>query len=529
MTSVRRAEVCVIGCGPAGAIVASELARAGRSVVVLEQGPHYSKQDQERVSRASDEGASINDGVDARLLVNPTSPPGPDGQPSYDYGRAVGVGGASLHWAGHAPRPIADDLAVRRRFGYSRDWPMAWADLEPWLLAAEGELGVAGADDDPYATPRSGPFPMPAHAPSFFDRAIFAPACARIGLRVHTRPVAIASLPTPERPACRACGVCKSCPSGARYSADLIHVPRMLATGRVELMSGHHVRRLESRGDRVEVAHAVRLADGEALIVQASTFVCALGGVETPRLLLLSGLGNEGGQVGRGFSDHRVIPFTMLLGRPTGARLGFATMACDHHRVHVDRREHGTFGLWLWPCWPDVEVLVARAVASDMADVGGLRANLRASAGGFATLELDGIGRLELDARKTDAFGDAVARVDLPATARDQETVARCRGALHAIGGALDARDVSGDWPLWWGSHPSGACAMAETPDGASAIGPCGSSARTISTSSVAPSSLIRARRIPRSRSRRSRCGSRRTSLRMRSRGDACSRAPRAA
>src|SRR5574337_1312244 len=39
------AEVCVIGSGAGGAVVAKELAEAGRDVVVLEQGGHYTKDD----------------------------------------------------------------------------------------------------------------------------------------------------------------------------------------------------------------------------------------------------------------------------------------------------------------------------------------------------------------------------------------------------------------------------------------------------------------------------------------------------
>ena len=40
-----KAEVCVIGSGAGGAVVAKELAEAGRDVVVLEQGGHYTKDD----------------------------------------------------------------------------------------------------------------------------------------------------------------------------------------------------------------------------------------------------------------------------------------------------------------------------------------------------------------------------------------------------------------------------------------------------------------------------------------------------
>src|SRR6185503_16539348 len=40
-----KCEVCVIGSGAGGAVVAKELAEAGRDGVVLEQGGHYTKED----------------------------------------------------------------------------------------------------------------------------------------------------------------------------------------------------------------------------------------------------------------------------------------------------------------------------------------------------------------------------------------------------------------------------------------------------------------------------------------------------
>src|SRR5215470_5909669 len=40
-----RAEVCVIGSGAGGAVVAKELAEAGRDVVLLEQGGYHTKED----------------------------------------------------------------------------------------------------------------------------------------------------------------------------------------------------------------------------------------------------------------------------------------------------------------------------------------------------------------------------------------------------------------------------------------------------------------------------------------------------
>jgi choline dehydrogenase-like flavoprotein len=40
---VLRPDVCIVGSGPGGAMVASRLAAAGASVIILEEGGHHTK------------------------------------------------------------------------------------------------------------------------------------------------------------------------------------------------------------------------------------------------------------------------------------------------------------------------------------------------------------------------------------------------------------------------------------------------------------------------------------------------------
>src|SRR5262249_2369058 len=43
------------------------------------------------------------------------------------------------------------------------DWPFPCEVLEPFYVEAERLIGVAGDDSNPFAPPRSAPYPMPAH------------------------------------------------------------------------------------------------------------------------------------------------------------------------------------------------------------------------------------------------------------------------------------------------------------------------------------------------------------------------------
>jgi choline dehydrogenase-like flavoprotein len=194
--------------------------------------------------------------------------------------------------------------------------------------------------DNPYAPPREEPFPLPAFPPSYSD-SLFAPACEAVGLDMHSVPNARNSEPYGGRSACVGYGTCKPvCPSGAKYTAEA-HVERALAAG-ARVVDRAPVQRLvhDDSGDRVERA-VYATPDGE-FEQAARRFVVACGGVETPRLLLLSrssrypdGLANSSGAVGRYFMDHL---FAGMGGRLDAAtrqhHVGFNTSEC--HQFYDD-------------------------------------------------------------------------------------------------------------------------------------------------------------------------------------------------
>ena len=174
------AEVCIVGAGAAGGILALELARKGVRAVVLESGPrHEFAQRAEyarRYLRHIDPWRTPLPGLDRQ-----TARGGLGGPPPYRLeGRRVrGVGGSTLHWEGYALRLHADDFRLRSLYGVATDWPLGYRELEPYYGAAEAALGVAGAIDEPWASPRSTPFPLPAFPFSHSD-GLFAGACRQL-------------------------------------------------------------------------------------------------------------------------------------------------------------------------------------------------------------------------------------------------------------------------------------------------------------------------------------------------------------
>ena len=342
-TPSERVDACVVGSGPAGALVARELAAAGHEVVVLEAGPWFDREDRlkrmERAIRPAFDGGDVWEMGGERDAYSSTG----DRHYPLNRARVKGVGGSTLHWQGMVMRLHEDDFRRATVDGVGVDWPLSYDDLRPFYADAEAALGVAGASDNPFAPPREEPFPMPAFEPSYSD-ALFAEACERLGVATHTVPNARNSEPHDGRSACAGYGTCKPvCPSGAKYSAD--HTADAAVEAGARLIDRAPVQRLVPSRDGSTVEAAVYATpDGREHRQAARQFVVAAGGVETPRLLLLSadadrghpdGLANGSGWVGRGFMDHLFAGAGGRLDEPTRQNhIGFLTS--ESHAFYDD-------------------------------------------------------------------------------------------------------------------------------------------------------------------------------------------------
>lgn len=291
-------DALVIGTGAGGAPLMARLAGAGLSVVALEAGAHW---DPARDFATDEKAQAKLFWTDERLSA------GADPIHFGNNNSGIGVGGSTLHYTAYTPRAQPDDFRLRTEFGVGRDWPLSYADLEPYYDELEAFLGVSGPSPYPWGPPRktSYPFaPLPLNGPA----QLMQRACGKLGIR--TSPAANAALSAPYyqpgfgwRPACTNRGFCQAgCSTGAKASMDVTFIPLALSKG-AELRTESFATHFET--DRTGKISGVIYRQNEREERQRcrNLFLCA-GAVETPRLLLRNELANSSGQVGRNFMAH---------------------------------------------------------------------------------------------------------------------------------------------------------------------------------------------------------------------------------
>lgn len=294
-------DVVVIGTGAGGAPVLARLAQAGFTVVALEAGRFWEPVRDFATDERAQKKLFWND---ERLSA------GSDPIPFGANNSGIGVGGTTLHYTAYTPRPHADDFRLHTDFGVGADWPLTYAELEPYLTEVEQFLGVSGPIPYPWADGiRSGGYPLPP-LPLNGAAELMARGCK--ALKIRTSPAPNAALSGPHyvegigwRRACTNRGFCQAgCSVGAKASMDVTYIPLALAHG-AEIRSECFVTRLERDRATDRVSGVVYIqADGREVRQGCrAVFLCA-GAIETPRLLLLNEIESASGQVGRNLMAH---------------------------------------------------------------------------------------------------------------------------------------------------------------------------------------------------------------------------------
>jgi len=335
-------DAVIVGSGPGGSTAADILTAAGWSVVVIEKGRNHLLDKDDPTKLASDYS---NDEI--KFIYRHFLGPDPLIEPrTFRRGEKDGdhmhigdvntipstVGGGGPHADGKVPRFREEDFALKSTYGpvdgaEVEDWPLEYADLEPYYAEVERLIGVAGeAGANPFASWRSGPYPMSPGAP-MYGATLSSAAAEKLGLHPYPAPTAANSVPYDGRPACNNCGFCAffGCPIHAKGD-PVAMLRRALSSGRAELWAETFVSRIRSEDGRATGVDFIG-PDGVERSMDARHVVVAGGAIETPRLLLLSGL------------DHPVLGRNLMFHFQTFA-VGTFDFALHGHRGRAVTHVH---------------------------------------------------------------------------------------------------------------------------------------------------------------------------------------------
>jgi choline dehydrogenase-like flavoprotein len=347
----------IIGSGAAGGILAKELSTNGFRVVILEQGPYLTESDfshNEIEILAQDKLTNHPKLQPNTFRKTPEEKAKP--QRALVYGRCVG--GTSVHFTANFWRFHEIDFNERSKIGpipgtTFSDWPITYADLEPYYTKVEWEIGVSGlAGASPFDPPRSKPYPMPP-LPVKSSGVIFERAANKLGWHPFPAPMAILSQPRPGRSACINCGFCLAfgCEVGAKSSSLATAIRMAEKTGRCEIRANSYVHRIETDANGRAVGAVYFDEQRNTHLQKAKAVVVCANGAETPRLLLLSankqfpnGLANSSGFVGKNLMLNSGAISMGVFEHPLNDYKGFAVSRIFHDFYQLDAQKVGFYG-----------------------------------------------------------------------------------------------------------------------------------------------------------------------------------------
>jgi len=272
-------EIAVIGSGPGGAITACLLAEAGRDVVLFEEGEHWRPNSclpfsrDEMLQKYRHSGQTLAFGADKIAYVE---------------GKCVG-GGSEINSGLYHRTP--DEILDSWRVGFQVEGLSA-RELQPHFETCERDLSISCIEG---AAPEAS-LRLYAGAQELGWKALEVPRWFLRG----TQSV-----------------------QDARRSMSRTYIPRFLKAGG-KLVSGTRVERLRSAGSGWRVV--ARKAGREPLELRSEHIFVACGAVQTPALLLRSGLGRN---IGRSLNLHPTIK--MIARFPT--QVNSSEMGVPVHQV----------------------------------------------------------------------------------------------------------------------------------------------------------------------------------------------------
>jgi choline dehydrogenase-like flavoprotein len=404
-------DVCIVGSGPAGVTLGTELAKAGVRTLILEAG--------------------VPPGQDSRYAGLAMAEVSGDAEYPLTTTRILAPGGTSAIWSGGTPRLRPIDFQVNSYTPEGASWPIDYDTIEPYYGRAEHTLRVGG-DGPGYGLRRSTPVPIEDKDGNLIAKQML----ARVDI--------------PSINTFRSVG-----PDGGpiRVGRDLL--PGFVALPLATFVDGAVARQFQGADGETIDSVVVQEIGGTPRTIRARIYVVASGAVESARRLLLSksdkhpnGIGNDFDQVGRRFHEHPAYHIESSINITPGADKQTYQMA-RAHKFYESFKQEGLGGIIL-------------RIRVDRPEEGSRVAQLKLA----AELEMypEATNRVTLSTTQNDPLGDPVAHLHLSYSPQDRATIARAHGLMEDIARKLQATNIQEPSEVFWGHHHMGTVSMGNDP-----------------------------------------------------------------
>ena len=315
------ADVCIVGSGPGGAIAAARLAASGARVILLEEGGSFTRKADFHMQEAEaypklyqDHGNRATDDLAITIL----------------QGRGVG-GGTLVNWTTCFRTPEATLALWRERHGLAdfkaERFDPHWDEVEKRLNIREVDASEVNENN-----------------------AVLLEGAKKLGIPTELLKRNVTS--------CMHTGYCgMGCPTNAKRGMALTYLPDAAERGARVYADCRAVRLvLDPRKERVTSVEAEVLdpatdrPTGRRVTVSAARFVVAGGAINSPALLLRSGVPDPSARVGRRTFLHPVVATVGIFERRVDPYYGAPQSVASH--AFIERPGRTGFFLEVAPLHP---------------------------------------------------------------------------------------------------------------------------------------------------------------------------------
>ena len=319
-------DILIIGAGASGAAAAWSFSETSLDIMCIEQGDRMEASDYPSTKRnwevLQQQGYNVSPNVRKLAADYPIN----DKDSPIAIANFNGVGGGTILYSAHFPRFHPSDFKVRSLDGVADDWPVDYAQLEPFFSENDRMMGVSGLGGDPAYPPIEGLLPP---VPLGRMGEAIGKGFNKLGWHWWPSYSAIITRDYKGREKCINLGPCNTgCAQGAKSSVDITYWPHALRNG-VKLKTRCRVREITVNASGRATGVIYYDESGAECRQKARIVIVACNGVGTPRLLLNSrsksfpdGLANRSGLVGKNLMLHPLGYVEGVFSEPLDSHLG---------------------------------------------------------------------------------------------------------------------------------------------------------------------------------------------------------------